>query len=172
MRPLALALALWLSWSPALAKSRPSIDQLVEYFSIIVFGSEIAGVAGHNSIRKWQGPIRYKLGGLSKDAKTFRPIIQRHTKALTRYSRIPFKEVPGKAPGEELIIWFSKPDGMLKAARLLEKNERVIRRLAQERTCFFLSYHLPPGRLVKGMIVINVEREFALTEHCLLEELS
>ncbi|MAG96767.1 MAG: DUF2927 domain-containing protein [Alphaproteobacteria bacterium] len=167
-----LALLLPLAFMSGTAQARPSVDKLVEYFSIIAFGSEIDGVAAHQSVRKWQGPIRYKLAGLTKDAKTFRPIIQRHTKALTRYSRIEFKEVPGKAPGEELIIWFSKPDGMLKAARLLEKNERVIRRLAQERTCFFLTYHLPPGRLVKSMIVINVEREFALTEHCLLEELS
>ena len=169
---LAAGLALWLVLVPGATQARPSVDKLVEYFAIIVFGSEIDGVAAHTSIRKWQGPIRYKLGGLTKEAKLFRPIIVRHTKALARYSRLKFKEVPGNSAGEELIIWFTKPAGMLKAARMLEKNERVIRRLAQERTCFFLTYHVAPGRLIKAMIVINAERQFGKTEHCLLEELS
>ena len=166
MKPAAALLAGWLVLLPGAALARPSVDQLVEYFALIAFGSEIDGVAAHASIRKWPGPIRYKLGGLAKEAKLFRPIIVRHTKALRRYSGIEFTEVPSNSPGEELIIWFTKPAGMIEAARMLEKNERVIRRLARERTCFFLTYHMPPGRLIKAMIVINAERQFGKTEHC------
>ena len=154
------------------AAARLTVDKYVEFFDIIAFGSEIQSARALQMVRKWPGKlVKYKIAGSAKAAAFYRPTIERHAKALKTFTGLTLKEIPGKAPGEDLIFVFAKRDTMITAGRLLEKNERVLRQMARG-NCYFLSYTMPDGRIVKGLIAINSELERLKIEHCLLEEMA
>ena len=158
--------------APVQAAERLSVEKYVDYFDRIVFRSEYTSGNSPHFIRKWPGPtIRFKIGGLKKPASRYRSVIARHSKSLSHYGAPKFVEIPGNMPGEDLIFMFVRTEDMLKAGRLLEKNEDVLRDLAKGR-CYFLSYHMPDGKLVKGMIVVNSELPDSNIQHCLLEEMA
>jgi len=149
-----------------------TVDKFVEYFDIVAFGSEIDTGNAPPMVRKWPGKtIKYKIAGFKKAAAFYRPTIERHARTLKKFTGVALTEIPGRAPGEDLIFVFAKKDTMVEAGRLLEKNERVLKRMARGR-CYFLSYNMPDGRIVKGLIAINSELARRDIEHCLLEEMA
>ena len=157
--------------SPARAAEMPSVEKFVDYFDTIVFGREMKGLKNTYEVLKWPGPeIRYKLAGQRKEAELYHPTIKAHAKVLTKYSRIKFRHIPGKQSGEDLIIWFAKSNEMFKVGQILEKDVAVLRQLVRG-SCYFMSYHLPPGKMVKAMIVVNVAYPSEGIKHCLLEEM-
>jgi hypothetical protein len=167
-----ITLALLFPVSPPLAREVLSLDKYVDYFDRIAFRSEYATSKTPHFLRKWPGSIiKFKIGGLKKPAAKYRATIARHSKALARYGAPDFVEIGGQTPGEDLIFMFVRTDGMMKAGRLLEKNEKVLRQMARGR-CYFLSYYMPDGKLVKGMIVVNSELPDVNIRHCLLEEMA
>jgi len=155
----------------ASAAERLPVAKYVEFFEIVAFGSEYEVGKPKPYIRKWPGKtIKYKMAGLRKQAEYYRPVIERHARVLKAFTGVTLKEIPGKAPGEDLIFVFARRGSMKDAGRLLEKNERVLQIVAQGR-CFFLSYDIK-GRIVKGLIAINSEEPRLAVEHCLLEEMA
>jgi hypothetical protein len=175
IRKLALAIFLGLALCPigmAQARSPDSVEKYVEYFDRIVFRSEYATTQSPWFIRKWPGStVKFKIGGLKKAAVKYRPVIARHSKALARYKAPGFVEISGQTPGEDFIFMFVRGNDMMKAGRLLEKNEKVLRQVAKGR-CYFLSYHMPDGKFVKAMIVVNTDMPKEVILHCLLEEMA
>jgi hypothetical protein len=156
---------------PGAADERLPVAKYVEYFEIVAFGFEYEITSPKPYIRKWPGKtIKYKMAGLRKEAEYYRPVIERHARVLERFTGVTMKEIPGKAPGEDLIFVFARKASMKDAGRLLEKNERVLQTVAQGR-CYFLSYDIK-GRIVKGLIAINSELPRLVVEHCLLEEMA
>jgi hypothetical protein len=157
---------------PAQARDPLTVEKYVQYFDEIVFRSEYASARPSFILRKWPGPvIKFKIGGLKKPAEKYRKVIARHSKALSRYGAPKFVEIGGKTPGEDIIFMFARTNSMKKAGRLLEKDETVLRDMAKG-SCYFLSYHMPDGKLVKAMIVVNAEFPDVVIRHCLLEEMA
>ncbi|MBT3789108.1 MAG: DUF2927 domain-containing protein [Alphaproteobacteria bacterium] len=154
------------------ARDPLTVEKFVEYFDQIAFRNEYSSTRTPHFLRKWPGKeIKFKIGGLKKPAERFRSVIAKHSKSLSRYGAPKFVEIGGQVPGEDLIFMFARANSMKKAGRLLEKNETVLRDMAKGR-CYFLTYHMPDGKLVKAMIVVNSELPDINIRHCLLEEMA
>ena len=174
---LALALGGWVGASTATATAaerEADVARLAEIFDSVVFGSEFSSAMAAPVIRKWTVPIRYKVGGHRASVERFRPAITRHARVLARLTGLAFEEIARDAPEENIIVWFTSAAKMLEFGRVFEKDERRLRDIVRTANggCYFLSYFLDDGRLVKSVIVVNHERPPALTDACLLEELA
>ena len=157
---------------PAQARDPLTVEKYVKYFDEIVFRNEYASTRSSHILRKWPGPvIKFKIGGLKKPAEKYRKVIARHSKALSRFGAPKFVEIDGNAPGEDVIFMFARTNSMKKAGRLLVKDETVLRNMAKG-SCYFLSFHMPSGNLIKAMIVVNSEFPESVIRHCLLEEMA
>ena len=64
MKALGFAIAIALGATAAAGQDRPTNDQLIGYFETVVFGNEVPGREA-TIIRKWDGVIRYKFGGIT-----------------------------------------------------------------------------------------------------------
>ena len=122
-------------------------------------------------MRKWTGPIRYKLGGLATAVTRYRPVIEAHMAALSAFSLLEFQEIGGGEAGEQMIIWFADTAGMDEAGRMLAANPGELAGTEGARR-FFLSYYLDSGALTAARIVINTDHGEEVVEHCLLEEIT
>lgn len=157
----------------SMAQPKLSIDRLVEYFEIVVFGAE-RETPKSPFIRKWKSgsTLTYKIGGNTQSVKTFRAVIEKHAKALAFDTGLKFLEIGQNDSGEHFTIWFSEPNEMIKAGLMVEKNVRTVRRAAFNANCYFLTYSLQTGAYIKSMIVINRANTFTDVDHCLLEEMT
>ena len=170
---LAAILVVYADPTPSMAQSKLSIDRLVEYFEIVVFGAE-RETAKSPYIRKWKSgsTLTYKIGGNIKSVNTFRAVIEKHGKALTFDTGLKFLEIGPNDSGEHFNFWFSEPDEMVQAGLMVEKNVNTVRRAALNASCYFLTYSLRTGAYIKSLIVINRANTFADLDHCLLEEMT
>lgn len=153
------------------ARTAAEADKLTRFFDIVVFGSEIKGVAPAERVRKWTGPIRYKIAGT--DAATWRPVVQRHAATLTGLTGIAYQEMGAKEAGENLVIMLVPRDKMYDAGALVEKDPVKLRAVLNGTRggCYFLSYS-QEDRIVYAAVVANVEGSKPMLEKCLLEELT
>ena len=159
---------------PSAAQDKMRVDRLVKFFEIVAFGSEFEDIGKTPFVRKWKSKstLSYKIGGNKKSIETFRPVIQKHAKALSFDTGLKFREIGARDPGEHLIFWFAEPDKMVEAGLMIEKNAKAVRKVASNARCYFLAYNLQNGEYVKSMIVINRANTFTDLEHCLLEEMA
>lgn len=153
------------------ARTAEEADKLTRFFDIVVFGSEIKGVAPAERVRKWTVPIRYKIAGT--DVAEWRPVIQRHTATLTGLTGISYQEIGPKEAGENLVIMMVPRDKMYDAGALVEKDANKLRAVLNGTRggCYFLSYS-QEDRIVYAAVVANVEGPKQMLEHCLLEEMT
>lgn len=153
------------------ARSPEEADKLTRFFDIVVFGSEIKGVAPAERVRKWTGPIRYKIAG--SDVATWRPVIQRHAATLAGLTGIAYQEIGPKEAGENLVIMLVPRDKMADAGALVEKDPAKLRAVLNGTRggCYFLSYS-KEDRIVYAAVVANAEGPKPMLEKCLLEELT
>ncbi|MHB1219671.1 MAG: DUF2927 domain-containing protein [Alphaproteobacteria bacterium] len=153
------------------ARTAEEADRLTRFFDIVVFGSEIPGVAPAERVRKWTAPIRYKIGG-SRVAE-WRPVIQRHAATLAGLTGISFREIGAKEAGENLVVMLVPRDKMAEAGALVEKDPAKLRAVLNGTRggCYFLSYS-KEDRIVYAAVVANVEGPKPMLEHCLLEEMA
>ena len=166
--------ALTVDAAPGSAQDKMSVNRLVNFFEIIAFGSEFEDIGKTPFVRKWKSKstLTYKIGGNRKSIETFRPVIEKHAKALSFDTGLKFREIGARDPGEHLIFWFAEPDKMVEAGLMLEKNVSAVRKVASNARCYFLAYNLQNGEYIKSMIVINRANTFTDLEHCLLEEMA
>lgn len=166
-----LILVAALAGAQAFARPAEEAERLTRVFDIVVFGSEIPGVAPAERVRKWTVPIRYKLAG--SDLATWRPVVQRHAATLASLTGIAYQEIGPKDPGENLVIMLVARDKMAEAGALVEKDPATLKRIvdAAPGGCYFLSYS-KEDRIVYGAVVANVERPKNELERCLLEEMT
>jgi hypothetical protein len=153
------------------ARPAEEAERLTRFFDIVVFGSEIPGVAPAERVRKWTAPIRYKIAGTA--VAEWRPVIQRHTATLTGLTGIAYREIGPKEAGENLVVMLVPRDKMYDAGALVEKDAAKLRAVLNGTRggCYFLSYS-KEDRIVYAAVVANVEGPKQMLEHCLLEEMT
>lgn len=146
----------------------------LSFFESIVFGSEFGG--GSPTVRKWTGPVRYKVAG--RDARTsavaqrFRATMQADMAELTKFSQVKFEELAGNATGDNFIIWFSDTAHMIEDARkYLAGDPHDVDRITNA-NCFFLSYFDARGQMLRGRVIANADLDDQELTRCLLEELT
>jgi len=147
----------------------PSVDELVRYFDTIVFGSELDPALAGRVIAKW--PEDTLTVSLERRAtEQHLRFVSAHLAALGRLTGKTFSGT--RTPETAAIrILFLRRDEMA-AVGGPNIDPRVVRRAAADGGCYFLAWKKPESRLVKAVIVVNVERDPALVNSCLLEELT
>ncbi len=166
-----LVLAAALAAVSVQARTAAEADKLTRFFDIVVFGTEIPGLTPADRVRKWTGPIRYKVAGTS--VAEWQPVIQRHAATLTGLTGISFQQIGPKDSGENLVIMLVPRAKMEEAGALVEKDPAKLKAvLSQTRGgCYFLSYS-KEDRIVYAAVVANVEGPKPMLEKCLLEEMT
>lgn len=176
---------------PTIAIVQPSVDELVEYFDTIVFGSEFSGVKASTHVKKWRHPLRVvvkeygEVVSYDVQGKQTRKLRERHIKRLhfdyiqKHLNELAFltglktedAELNGKMPN--LVINFVPRLQMANPA-LADVDRGLLKRLAAQGGCYFLAW--PDAKIgttiVKATIVVNVERRMARKDHCVLEEMT
>ena len=175
MRLSLTALLLWLAMArPGLAEElRPQVDDLVTHFIQVVFGAEYASLTTKPEvISKWSGPVV----GINVQGRALPDRIalaSKHIHSLAKLTGLQFRSFkPGDAiPNIDLVFMKRAEMGNIKGAGL---DPAVIRSMASDPTmvCYFLAWHSPPERIVKALVVANVEADLARLDACLLEELT
>lgn len=145
-----------------------SVDEIVNYFDTIVFGSELDPKYAARMISKWQGPIGYSIQGkVTKENKTF---IEAYLRTLSKLTALQFKQVDPNA-GDTISLVFVKTSQMGKIPVPAEyRSDMEI--AAVNANCYFLSWKQPESRYVKALIVANVDKDRAILNSCLLEEIT
>lgn len=146
-----------------------SVDALVRYFDTIVFGSEINPAYANRVVAKW--PKNLITVSLEKRAtQQHLGFVSAHLKALAKLTG---KKFGGSKTAEsaDIRILFLKRDEM---ANIRGDNidARAVLEGAMSGGCYFLSWKKPDEDIVKAIVVVNVERDAALINSCLLEELT
>ena len=143
MKALGFAIAIALGATAAVGQDRPTNDQLIGYFETVVFGNEVPGREA-TIIRKWDGVIRYKFGGITAVVERSRGAAEAHMATLTRFSNLRFEEIAAADPGEQMIIWFTDTARMEDAGLALAAEPTDLVGTEGAR-CFFLSYYNAGG---------------------------
>ena len=158
--------------SPTRAEElRPQLDDLVRHFGQVLFGDEYGLNTGSKVIAKWQGPVGFTVQG--RATPQMGKMLGRHLGGLVPLTGLKFKQVKPGTPGPVIDLFFLKRKEMslLSGANI---DTKVIKRLTDDPTmvCFFLNWKKPQDRIVKAIVVVNVERDPAQINACLLEELT
>lgn len=150
---------------------RPQLNDLVRHFGQVVFGDEYGLNTGEKVVAKWQGPVGISIRG--RMSKEHAAMASRRLSDIGKITKIKFKQVKPGTPGPSIDLLFLKRNemGALKGANL---DQNVIRRMTSDPTmvCFFLTWKQPQERIVKAIVVANVERDLVQIDACLLEELT
>lgn len=168
---LIFCVAFGLSTPGSAQELRPQLDDLVRHFGNVVFGDEYGLNTGSKVIAKWQGPVGITVQG--QVTQQMADMVSQRLTGLVKLTGVKFKQVkPGTpGPGIDLIFLKRKDMGAIRGANI---DPSVIRRLTGDPTmvCFFLNWKKPDERIVKAIVVVNVERDPAQINSCLLEELT
>ncbi|HEY9080889.1 DUF2927 domain-containing protein [Magnetovibrio sp.] len=150
---------------------RPQLDDMVSHFARVVFGDEYGLNTGPKVIAKWQGPVGFTVQG--RATQEMGNMLGRHLGGLAQLTGLKFHQVKPGTPGPTIDLLFLKRKEManIKAANL---DPDVIRSLTSDPTmvCFFLHWKKPDDRIIKAIVAVNVERDPAQIDSCLLEELT
>lgn len=148
--------------------SRPGIDAMVRYFDTIVFGAEIDQALAAKELAKWDQPLRISIQGQA--TSRHREIVSAHAQTLASLTGL---KVDVMAPGEKngnVTIAFV-PRSVMGRIKIPGTSPELLSRLAAPGGCYFITYKKPARRIVKVVIVANIEREDERINHCILEEL-
>jgi len=150
---------------------RPQLDDMVRHFARVVFGDEYGLNTGAKVIAKWQGPVGSTVQG--RATPELGKMLGRHLGGLAQLTGLKFKQVKPGTLGPTIDLLFLKRKEMAKI-RGNNLDSAVIKRLTDDPTmvCFFLNWKKPDDRNIKDVVVVNVERDPAQIDSCLLEELT
>jgi len=173
------------------AAERPSVDQLVDYFDTVVFGSEMPGVKPLAHVWKWRQPLRVEVreygekvtvNAAGAQVRTLRQrhvkrrhfdFVQRHLNTLARLTGAKTEDVEKSRKKANLIINFV-PKYQMDNPELADVGPKLLKSVAAHGGCYFLSW--PDAgtrtRIVKAVIVVNADLPMARKDHCVLEELT
>jgi hypothetical protein len=178
VRPFALALAVLavLCQDPARAQTAqqdarlPPVDELVRYFDTIVFGSELDPRLASTVVAKWQD----ETIGISVQGRATRQLesfAENHLETLARLTGLRFARVKPTATVPKIDLIFVRRAEMANIQVGGEAQE-FLRKAAAHGGCYFLTWKQPPSRIVRSIVVVNIERDPAVTNSCILEELT
>ncbi len=186
--------ACWL-YVPGLGASEkpvqlPSVEALVEYFDIVVFGSEFGGGEVSEKIKKWRRPLRIVVkqfgetvtnlddGGQQRRLKQqlvnrhYFHYVQKHLKSLVDLTGLQSQNAKATKEPANFVIYFVPPLQM-DNPYLADVDRGIMKRAAAQGGCYFLSWaNDESGEIKKATIVVNTAREMPSTDHCLLEEMT
>ena len=143
------------------------VDSLTKTFGEVVFGSETN--LQSRVVAKWQGPVGIALQG--RVTETYAGFLQTHLRTLAGLTGLRFAQVKPDDPGQKITIAFVRRSEMA-SINLPGVDPALVRRLAASGGCYFLSFKKPEDRIIFAVIVVNVDRDPALTNSCLLEEVA
>ncbi len=169
---LSVAAALLVLMGSAAEAQKPrtfSVDEIVDYFDTIVFGSELDPKYAAKMISKWQGPVGISIQG--RVTKKLAAFAQTHIKAVAKLSGLKFQQVDPKANVQSISFIFVKHAEMGKIPVPAEYHA-AMKSASVNSNCYFLTWKKPESRIVKAIIVVDVERDLAILNSCLLEELT
>lgn len=179
---LALCVALAASLVGSLAASSdvgaeelpPQLDDLVEHFVQVVFGQEYQGIGEAQTVlARWDKgtPVGITLQG--RKTQPLADMAGRRLGKITQLTGVRFRQIQPGEGGPSIDLLFMRRAEM-GGLQVPNTDPAIIRSLASDPTmvCFFLSWKMPPEKIVKAIVVIDVERDPVQIDSCLLEELT
>jgi len=164
-----LFLALIAPADAADGKKEVTVDQLVDYFETIVFGSEHGPRYAATEIAKWTNPVTFTFQG---DVSTqHRDFVRIHLQTLSNLTRLRFDEVDADKPNIGITLFFAPRNEMSKIP-VPHEHRGAVEEAAQSANCFFFSWKKPPSRIIKTIVVADIGKDPAILNSCLLEELA
>ncbi|MBM3566652.1 MAG: DUF2927 domain-containing protein [Alphaproteobacteria bacterium] len=166
--------ALLLCWpfyaSPARADAGQKIldDRIANLFEEVVFGSEIDPRLASGVIAKWQQPIR--IGVRGKPTARHLEFLRARAATLEKLTGLSIRVAANDEASNVTAVFV--PRAQMTKIRIDGVSEDLIRKLAGPGGCYFISWQKPPGSIIGAVIVVNTDRDDAMVNHCLLEELT
>jgi len=157
----------------AAAELRPQLDDMVDHFVEVVFGVEYAQLTARpEGLAKWPGPV-VGINVQGRQTPQLIGLASKHLRALARLTGLGFKTLkPGETiPSIDLVFLKRAEMGNIGGPNI---DRNVIQSMASDPTvvCYFLNWRSPPERIVKALVVVNVEADPVRLDACLLEELT
>lgn len=161
----------------------PPVDDLVNAFEIIAFGSETRSLGDRTTLLRWDtDEIAVNMTQFeSEGARELKPVAAQdfwakfawnHLRALERLTGLTFVDSISAKKRPRLTIVFT-PRGLLAKVPIPGVNAKLQRELSAPGGCYFLSFAGGRmGALDRAFIVVNTDRDGFLIDHCLLEELT
>lgn len=167
----AICFVMMMSASAGAEELRPKLDDMVRHFANVVFGSEYSGTGKLKGIPKWTGPVGITVQG--KPTEQLAEMASKHLSTLAGLTKVKFKQVKPGTKMQTIDMLFLRRQDMAQL-KVGGGADAMIQKLSRDPTmrCFFLTWTNDQSRLVKGIIVINVELDPAVLNACMLEELS
>lgn len=167
--PALLAAAALAATAAPAADAPPSVDDLVRYFDTIVFGSELNPAFASRVVAKW--PDDTLTVSLEQRAtEEHLRFVSSHLAALGELTGKTFSGTRTPETAAIRILFLRRRD--MAAIGGPNIDPEAVREAAAAGGCYFLAWKQPESRIVKAVIVVNVERDPALVDSCLLEELT
>ncbi len=147
---------------------RPGAEEIVRLFETVVFGSELDPKLASAAVAKWQSPIRLAIRGKPGDRHL--EFLGVHVATLEKLTAL---SIALARPGEEAnVTVVFVPRAQMSKVQIGGVEPKLIERLAAPGGCYFVSWQKPVGTLIGAVIVVNTDRDYAMVNHCLLEELT
>ena len=147
---------------------RPTVEDLLQQFDIIVFGEEAGHDERSDKIIRWEQSLRIRVVGEATALNN--QILRRHTNTLQGLTNRSIQFVTGTDDPENVRVVFVAAMEMAKLPGV-PVDQKMLDLLAAPRGCYFLSFPDLHGEIDRSIIVVNAERDTESTYHCLLEEL-
>ncbi len=147
-----------------------AVSMMSDYFDDIVFGSEFKGDASPPGvISRWSGTVAISLQG--RATKELVKTASTHLNHLAKLTGLKFRQVKrdDPAPGISLVFVKRAEMNIIKGPGI---PSALVEKLASSGGCYFIAFHKPPEKIIKAIIVVNVERTADALTSCLLEELT
>lgn len=188
---LTIALALTLGSIASPRAEQPTVDDLLQHFDNVIFGSEYAEVKSAERIQKWMSPIRVSIsamqgktinkpsGGRELKLKHIKPsskqiaMIRKHLTTLVKITGAS-SEKSDKKNGKpaNFIIKFVPRIVMGQGFLAKDVDPKIIARLGNAGVCYFLTRSISTGAMFRSLIVVNNELPADQMDACLLEEMT
>lgn len=172
----ALATALFATHTPAAQAEEltPQLDDMVEHFIEVVFGQEYEGAGQAQTVlARWDRaqPVGITIQG--RATQQMADMAARRLGAVSKLTGVKFKQVQPGAPAPSVDLLFLKRAEMGQL-KLPNTDPSVVQSLAGDPTmvCYFLNWKQPADKIVKAVVVVNVERDPVQIDSCLMEELT
>lgn len=177
--------------APAAARAAEGTETLVEFFSEVVFGSEMTSAEpGTLYIKKWAQPLRVAVsvvdgevinhpdgkrelrlqqGKLSQERLG---VIQKHLNTIVGLAGLSTEDA--KKTGKPVNVQIKLVPRLAMGAPFIEQSvdPQVLQALAKPGVCYFLTWADKSGAIVRSLIVANNELPEKDFSACILEELT
>jgi hypothetical protein len=149
------------------ADNRASVDQLITFFETVVFGAELDASMANKVVARWNGPLLIEVKGRATQAHA--DMLEEQLGVVRRLTGLPVAVAKTAGKPANLTYVFV-PRVQMAKLKVPGVDPDMIRRLAAPGGCYFLAFKKPASAIIRGVIVVNIDRTGAGIHHCLLEE--